>query len=124
MGNYNSSALAKQVAVKLNLSQADELALYKELSQISNGPVKDALAALSETPGKRKYVGLIRGCCVRDAQYAVREDAEYIDEEGWRDVEDIPLFLGFVEAESEIRARQLLAVQERVDESVIEVKSI
>lgn len=44
---YNSSELAKQVSEILNMSQQRSLELYKELSQLPNGCIKEALDALS-----------------------------------------------------------------------------
>lgn len=44
---YSSSSLAKQVSEKLGLNEADGLALYKELAEIPDGHVKDALYRLS-----------------------------------------------------------------------------
>lgn len=48
---HDSSALAKQVAERLHLSQAEGLELYKELSQMENGLVKDVLDILSQPSG-------------------------------------------------------------------------
>lgn len=44
---YNTSELAKQVSETLNLNQQKGLELYKELSQLPNGCVKEALDTLS-----------------------------------------------------------------------------
>ena len=71
---HNSSQLSKQVAEKLHLNQEDGLRLYKELSQIPNGFVKDALDALTQDTASKKYVACIKGTCVRDAQYATHDD--------------------------------------------------
>ena len=121
---HSSSQLAKQVARKLRLSQEDGLKLYKELSQIPNGFVKDALDALTQDTAPKKYVACIKGACVRDAQYAIHEDAEMLDDEGWRDAQEIPLFLGIVEAETSVRAKQIIAAQEGVNENVIMLTEI
>lgn len=50
---YSSAQLAKQVAEKLGLNQKEALELYKDLAQIGNGPVKDALHALSVKGGRK-----------------------------------------------------------------------
>lgn len=74
---YNSSALAKQVAGKLKLNQKDEMCLYKELSQIPDGSVKDALNALSGTPGAGKGNTLnIRLTCPKcgNSGFTARDD--------------------------------------------------
>lgn len=115
---HSSSQLAKQVARKLRLSQEDGLKLYKELSQISNGFVKDALDALTQDTAPKKYAACIKGVCVRDAQYAIHEDTEMLDDESWKDVQKIPLFLSIVEAETSVRAKQIIAVREDVNENV------
>lgn len=44
---------AKQVAEKLGLNQKEALELYKDLARIGNGPVKDALHALSVKGGRK-----------------------------------------------------------------------
>lgn len=44
---HDSSTLAKQVSEILHMNQKENLKLYKELSQIPNGSVKDALDELS-----------------------------------------------------------------------------
>lgn len=127
MGNYNSSELAAQVAAKLGYEKDQELLLYRELSQVPNGAVKDALAALAkpeERPRNNKYIAVFRGSQVRDAQYAAHEDADPLDDDAWLDANGMPLYIGIVEAETDIRARQIAAARERVDDSVIEVYSI
>lgn len=124
MLHHNSSRMAKDVAVKLRLNQADELLLYKELSQIPDGPVKDAIAALVAKPAVRRYVAMIKGSCVRDAQYSKAYDADPADDDAWLDAEDTPLYLGIYEAETEIRARQMAASRERVSEDVISLIEI
>ena len=50
---YSSAQLAKQVAEKLGLNQKEALELYKDLARIGNGPVKDALHALSVKGGRK-----------------------------------------------------------------------
>lgn len=127
MEKYNSSELAAQVAAKLGYQKDQELMLYRGLSQVPNGVVKDALAALAkpeEKPRNNKYIAVFRGSQVRDAQYATHEDADPLDDDAWLDAEDMPLYIGIVEAESDVRARQLVAVRERVDVSVIDVFNI
>lgn len=42
----NSSELAKKIAKRLNLSAAEEMQLYNELSQIPNGLTKTVLKKL------------------------------------------------------------------------------
>lgn len=129
---HDSSKLAKQVAKKLHLNQEDGLKLYTELSQISNGFVKDALDTLTQDTvnGDRnhnvpkKYVACIKGTCVRDAQYATQEDAEMLDDDIWKDAQEIPLFLGIVEAETSVRAKQIIAAREGVNEDVIMLTEI
>lgn len=121
MGNYNSSELARQVAEKLKLGHEKEMVLYNELSQVPNGPVKDAIAALVASSPLHKYVAFVKGSCVRDAQYAVKADADLLDDDAWLDAQDAPLYVGIYEAETEIRARQMAAIRERVDADVIGV---
>lgn len=121
---HNSSNLAKQVAEKLHLNQEDGLRLYKELSQIPNGFVKDALDALTQDTTSKKYVACIKGTCVRDAQYATHDDAEPLDDNSWRDATEVPLFLGIVKAETSVRAKQIIAAQEGVNENVIMLTEI
>lgn len=129
MGTYNSSELSARIAKKLNMNQEEGLKLYKELSQMENGPVKDALNALcvenpvqgtAENPTK-KYVAVIKDSCVRDTQYAVRYDVEVDDDDAWRDANGVEIFLGFVEAETPVRAKHIAAVKEDVDDSIIEI---
>lgn len=108
--SINSSELAKQVSEKLQLSQADGLGLYKELSQISDGFVKDALSALLEKAETNqdmlakhtsclekiqsdldvfagqgsemsRYVACISSGYVRDAQYATKSGADCLDDD-------------------------------------------
>lgn len=125
---YDSSVLARQVSEILKLNQEDSLKLYKDLSQLSNGPVKDALHALSMTekiqngkPALKRYMACIKESCVRDAQYSTKEDADFLDDDAWLDARELPLFLGIVEAETPIRARQILSARNNVDKNVIEL---
>lgn len=136
---HNSSALAKQVADKLKLNQEESLKLYKELSQIPNGMVKDALDVLSgpadlsnqmvtqiqhKSGGMQKYAAYIRGECVRDSQYSKHPDADPLDDDAWLDAPGMPLFLKIVEAETPTRATQIAAIYAGVNESVIELQPI
>lgn len=128
MDNHNSSALARQVAGKLELSQAEGLVLYRELTKIGDGPVKDALDRLSRdntTDGKRpalaRYAAVVKAENVRDVQYAKHMDADPSDEEAWVDAGSIPVFLKIVEADTPVRAKQMAAVYAGTDESVIEL---
>lgn len=145
---HNSSALAKQVSEKLGLDQAGGLELYKELTQVPDGRVKDALHALSapdaalaemdlekEYPalhakmvaaaGKKKddaprrFAACIRSSCVRDAQYAIHRDTAMEDDASWMDANDMELFLEIVEADTPTRAKQIAAAYAGVDESII-----
>lgn len=117
--NINSSDLARQVAEKLKMGKDEELGLYNDLSQIGNGPVKDALDVLTAPNPLNKYVVCFRESCVRDAQYSKTYDAEPLDDEAWLDANDACIYIGIVEAETEIRARQIAAVREGVDTEVI-----
>lgn len=72
----------------------------------------------------RKYVACIKGTCVRDAKYSVHDDADPLDDGAWRDVHEVPLFIGIIEAETPVRAKQIVAAQEGVDTGVIELKEI
>ena len=94
------------------------------MSQIPNGFVKDALDALTQDTASKKYVACIKGTCVRDAQYATHDDAEPLDDNSWRDATEVPLFLGIVEAETSVRAKQIIAAQEGINENVIMLTEI
>lgn len=121
MGNYNSSELAARIAKKLNMNEENELQLFKELSQIGDGPVKDALDALSRKEETNRYVATIGGSCVRDAQYSKHADAEWDDDDAWCDAKNAPIFLEVVEADTPTRARQIAAVKAGVDTGVVEL---
>lgn len=121
MGNYNSSELAARIAKKLNMNEENELQLFKELSQIGDGPVKDALDALSRKEETNRYVAVIRSSCVRDAQYSKHVDAEWDDDDVWCDVKNGRIFLEVIEADTPTRARQIAAVKAGVDTEVVEL---
>lgn len=124
---YNSSELAKQVSVKLKLSQAEGLELYKELSQIQNGRVKEALDMLTRpSAGKEcgtapKYAACIRSESSRDVQYEKHPGSDHLDDSQWVDAGSMPLFLKIIEADTPIRAKQMAAAYAGVDEGVIEL---
>lgn len=125
----NSSELARQVSEILKLSQEDGLKLYKELSQMPNGPVKDALEglveALEDKAGDKKtdirYAACIRGSSVRDAQYEKAANSNPLDDDVWVDAEDMPLFLKIIEAATPPRAVQIAAAYAGVEKEVIEL---
>lgn len=121
MGTYNSSELSARIAKKLNLNQEEGLKLYKELSQMKNGPVKDALDALCTEDPKKKYAAVISGDCTRDIQYCSHRDAQD-DDDAWHDTSG-PVFLGIIEAETPVRAKHIAAAKEGVDDSIIEIYS-
>lgn len=121
---HNSWELARQVAAKMGLGDADELELYKELSQMPNGHVKDVLAALTapENPKEtslQKYAACIKSDCIHDAQYSKQEDPGPLDDDAWMDAEGQPLFLKVIEAETPARAKQIAAAYAGVSEEVI-----
>lgn len=147
---YNSSALAKQVSEKLGLDEERGLKLYKELSQVPNGMIKEVLDILSrpasdeiniasEYPvlfagimsriqGSRdnavkKYAACIRRECVRGAQYSKWKDAMPLDDDAWV-YADKPLFVEIVEAGTPVCATQIAAAYAGVTEDVIELYSI
>lgn len=124
---HNSSALTKQVSERLGLNQEDGLKLFKELSQIPDGPVKDALNVLSDSTGiagtskLTKYAACIEKSFVRDVRHLRSADANELDEEQWAYKDNIPLFIGIVEAETPTRAVQMAASRAGIDESLIEL---
>lgn len=121
MGNYNSSELAARIAKKLNMNEENELQLFKELSQIGDGLVKDAFDALCEKGETNRYVAVIGGNYVRNAQYPKHIDADWNDDGAWCDVKNAPIFLEVVEADTPTRARQIAAVKAGVDTGVVEL---
>lgn len=126
MANYNSSVLAARIVKKLKLSDSEADELYAQLSQIDNGPVKDAIAALcaDEANTTRKYASVIRASSTRDVQYEKTADSDHLDDDAWVDIGNMPLFLGFVEAESPSRAKHIAAIRAGVDTSVIEIYDV
>lgn len=125
MANYNSSELAARIAKKLNLSGDETDRLYDQLSQIGNGPVKDAFAALcGPQTAMKKYAGVIRAESTRDVQYEKTSNSDHLDDNAWVDIGKMPLFLGFVEAESPSRAKHIAAARTGVDTSVIEIYDV
>ncbi len=123
--NYNSSALAKQVSDKMKLSQEEDLELYNELSQLGNGPVKKILDTLTKPSPMRRFVACIKGSCVRDAQYSKFDGAEPLDDDNWLDAsDDTEIYINIVEAETEIRAKQIAATWMCTDPSAIVLHEI
>lgn len=120
---YNSSALTKQVTEKLKLSEEENQKLYEELSQLDNGMIKDVLEKLTTKNSRKsqKYAACIKASCIRDAQYSKRWDADPLNDNEWRDAEDCSLFIGIIEAETPVRAKQLAAIRAEVDAEVIEL---
>lgn len=110
---YNSSALAKQVAEKLNFSTEEENVLYGELSQIPNGLAKRAFAELTKSDAKalNKYIACIKGSCVNGRFYSKDMEAAPYDEDAWIDLAKRPVFLSIIEAETPTRAKQLAIMQ-------------
>lgn len=122
---HNSSELAKRVSEKLKLNQEDSLELYKELSQLPDGHVKDALSALmtdkTSSSTHHEYAACIKGTCVRNAQYSKWEDAMPLDDDAWVNANEKPIFLGIIEADTPTRAKQIVAARVGVSENVIEL---
>ncbi len=118
---HNSSALAKQVADKLNLSQGDGMKLYAELSQIPEGIIKDVLEkfAAPKESTKVKYVAYIDSEYADGGRYATSKDKTE-----WTDAKKMPLFIGIVEAETEISAKQMAAVCAGVNKDVVTLISV
>lgn len=126
---HDSSALAKQVAEKMGMDQKTGMELYKELSQISNGHVKDILDELTAPEKKQeeanqKYVAVIKASCTQDVRHMTGAGLNPVDEDSWRCPGKIPLFIGIVEASTPVRAMHQAAAQAGVDASVIELISI
>lgn len=126
---HDSSALAKQVAEKMGMDQRAGMELYKELSQISNGHVKDVLDELTAPEKKQeeanqKYVAVIKASCTQDVRYMAGAGLNLVDEDSWRCPGKMPLFIGIVEASTPVRAMHQAAAQAGVDASAIELISI
>lgn len=121
----NSSTLSRMTAEALGLSEKEEKALYGQLASIPEGPVKEVMRKLVGTKVPvNKYAACIKGSSVRDAQYETKSCSNPLDDNAWVDAEEIPLFLGIIEASSPTRATQIAASQNNVDADVIELFEI
>ncbi len=125
-GMHNSSELARKISEKLHLDQADSLKFFKELAELPDGYVKNALEALlhignnrKETGSMTRYAACIKGTCVRNAQYSKWDNAMPMDDNAWVYADETPLFLEIVAAETKTRATQIAAIHAGVSESVI-----
>ena len=112
---YNTAALVQQIEKRLGLTKNEVYALHNELSQLSNGPVKEAFAAfLNEAvPVKmHRYAVYIKSEYV-NASYQPASGCEYVE------IEEPKLFIGVVEAETPIRAVQIAGAQHRINPEIL-----
>lgn len=116
----NSLTLAAQIGWLLNMPKKDQNAVYDELSQLPEGPLKQAMTCLVNCVRSR-YIACIRSESIRDAQYETTVDSDFLEDSEWISADEQPLFLKVIEAESELEARKIAAEYANVDESVIEL---
>lgn len=86
--------------------------------------LRDVRRLLETKLNKRKYVACIKGTCVRDAQYSVHADADPLDDGARMDANEAPIFIGIIEAETPVRAKQIMAARENIDMDVIVLTEI
>ncbi len=116
----NSLTLAAQIGWLLNMPKKDQNAVYDELSQLPEGPLKQAMTCLVNCVRSR-YIACIRSESIRGAQYETTADSDFLEDSEWISADEQPLFLKVIEAESELEARKIAAEYANVDESVIEL---
>lgn len=112
---YNTAALVQQIEKRLGLTKNEVCALHNELSQLANGPAKEAFTAfLNETAptSMHRYVVYVKSKHVT-ASYQPAAGCECIE------MEEPKLFIGVVEAETPIRAVQIAGAQHRINPEIL-----
>lgn len=77
----NSLTLAAQIGWLLNMPKKDQNAVYDELSQLPEGPLKQAMTCLVNCVRSR-YIACIRSESIRGAQYETTADSDFFGRYG------------------------------------------